>query len=116
MLIINDFNTGAHRMKLLTQTFRFISVIFLFLSITSSPLLASESQSKADEAVANILFDYDGAEEFASYVVNDNGFVDITFASNTPDELYVAILDKLNSHPDIDGVLSGKNGPVCPLF
>ncbi|MCW9024223.1 MAG: hypothetical protein OQK73_06030 [Gammaproteobacteria bacterium] len=80
------------------------------------PLLAIDAQSKAGEAVANILFDYDDVEEFTSCVIDDSGFVDITFSSNTPDELYITIVKRMNGHPDIDGVLSGKSGPVCPLF
>jgi hypothetical protein len=96
---------------------RFLLTLFIFLGVISSQsLLAEDLQFKADEAVANILFDYDGAEEFASYVIDDNGFVDITFASNTPDDLYITIVKRMNDHPDIDGVLSGKSGPVCPLF
>ncbi|MGM0678473.1 MAG: hypothetical protein ACQESY_01220 [Pseudomonadota bacterium] len=80
------------------------------------PVQANDRLQLADEAVANILFDYDGSFEFASYKVDENGFVDITFASNTPASLYSEILDKLESHPAIDGVLSGKGGPSCDLF
>ena len=77
---------------------------------------AESAGSKADLAVAEILFEYDGAEEFASYKVAEDGFVDITFAVNTPDSLYSEILGKLNSHTDINGVLAGKTGSFCSLF
>jgi len=84
--------------------------------LSLQPVQANDRLQLADEAVANILFDYDGSFEFASYKVNETGFVDITFASNTPDSLYSEILNKLESHPAIDGVLSGKGGPTCELF
>lgn len=70
---------------------------------------------KASAAVANILFDFDGAEQFATYSVNDDGFVDITFARNMPDRIYSAILNRLQNNPDIKGVLAGKGGPVCQI-
>lgn len=87
--------------------------LILCLSVIS---VVADEVDKADSAVANILFDYDGSQEFASYVINEDGFVDITFASNTPDKLYGEILTKMQNHPDIDGVLSGKGGPICKLW
>jgi len=93
-------------------------LLFVLLSVGiagSAPAVADDTQSQAGTAVSGILFDYDG-DKFATYVVKDNGYVDITFASNTPDPLYGEILNKLRTHPDIKGVLSGKGGPVCSLF
>ena len=77
---------------------------------------AEDALGKADTGVANILFDYDGASEFATYRIKEDGFVDIVFARNTPDKLYSDILNKLQHHPDINGVLAGRGGPVCSLF
>ncbi len=71
--------------------------------------------SRANAAVSNILFDYD-ADQFASFAIRDDGFVDITFARNTPDVLYAEMINKLRAHPDIKGVLPGKGGPVCSQF
>lgn len=93
----------------------------LILSIASCllisiPELAQSEDTprfKADTAVANILWDYDNSEQFATWKVNRKGFVDIIFANNIPSELYVEILNKLRKHPDIDGVLAGKGGPSC---
>jgi len=93
-------------------------LLFVLLSVGvmgSAPAVAEDAQSKAGTAVSGILFDYDGGK-FATYVVRDSGYVEITFASNTPDPLYGEILNKLRSHPDIKGVLSGKGGPVCSIF
>lgn len=91
--------------KTVNKGFFFIAISLAFWV---TPILAEDTLSKADAAVANILFEYDEPEKFTSYVISESGFVDITFSSNTPDELYIEILKKLKSHPDIDGVLSGK--------
>lgn len=82
-----------------------------------APLHAEQDvRGKADAAVADILFDYEGAEEFASYAVRDDGFVDITFARNMPDALYSELLEKLQHHARIPGVLAGKSGRACRLW
>ncbi|MDR9437857.1 MAG: hypothetical protein RI563_13325 [Thiohalophilus sp.] len=96
---------------------RYVMVPLFFAGLLlAQPALAEDRLQKADSAVANVLFDYDGSFEFASYKVDENGFVDITFASNTPDALYGEILDRLQNHPDISSVLAGKGGPTCSLF
>ena len=94
----------------------FTTIGLLIFLLTSLPVHSDSLASKADLAVAEILFDYDGSEEYASYRVADDGFVDVTFAVNMPDDLYSNILARLNSHPDIKGVLAGKTGTFCPLF
>ncbi len=68
---------------------------------------------QADEAVADILFDYDFGASFATYSVNDSGFVSISFARNMPDALYSEILGQLKNHSQIKGVLAGKSAPPC---
>lgn len=91
------------------------AVLLVFFSF-SLPLVADDAQLRADSAVADILFDYDGSETFATYTVNDEGFVEITFARDIPDDLYSEILKKLRNHADIDGVLAGTSGPACGTF
>ena len=81
----------------------------------ASPVLAEDAPEKTSAAVTNLLFEYD-ADEFASYRIRDNGFLDITFARNTPDALYSEMLNKLQKHPDIKGVLAGRGGPTCNRF
>ncbi|WP_126456277.1 hypothetical protein [Sulfuriflexus mobilis] len=88
----------------------------LLCCLLSVGMLHADEQSQADAAVANTLFDYDGSEEYATYKVNDDGSVDLIFASNTPDKLYEDILTQLQSHPHISSVLASKGGPVCKLF
>lgn len=75
----------------------------------------ADALTRVDAAVANILFDFDGADEFASYRVNEDGFVDIVFARNMPDKVYSELLTRLQNHPDISGVLAGKGGPACQV-
>ena len=86
--------------------------IFMCFSVATF----ADELTKADEEVANILFEYDGSEEFATYRANEDGSVDLVFASNTPDALYEEILTKLQNHPHISSVLAGRGGPVCKLF
>jgi len=81
----------------------------------TSPALAENAQEKTSAAVTNLLFEYD-ADEFASYRIRDDGSLDITFARNTPDTLYSEMLNKLQKHPDIKGVLAGRGGPTCNRF
>lgn len=91
-----------------------ILIGFFLLCITTATM--ADELNNADAAVANILFEYDGSEEFATYIIKEDGFVDITFARNMPDKLYGEILTKLKSHADIKGVLAGRGGPICKLF
>ncbi len=88
----------------------------LALLVGSAPVLANDAESKAGEAVANVLFDFDGSNEFVSYHVRPDGFVDAVFASNTPDRIYNEVVEKLRTNPDIKGVLAGRGGPTCSRF
>jgi hypothetical protein len=85
------------------------------LLLTVPALRAADEVDKASAAVTSILFE-SSADEFTTYVIKDDGWVDIIFARNTPDDVYSAILAKLQSHPDIKGVLAGRGGPTCALF
>ncbi|MDP1682782.1 MAG: hypothetical protein Q8L39_13550, partial [Burkholderiales bacterium] len=62
------------------QTARFITALTLLSVLSVLPAWAEEedAQSKADRAVANLLFEYDGAEEFASYLIRPDGLADIS--------------------------------------
>ena len=104
----------------MTKAFRvFILTFMLFPSIFHlTPLAVAQdhgAEARADSAVSQILFNED-ADEFSSYRVKRDGFVDITFAINTPDIIYSNLLNKLKNHPDIKGVLAGKGGPACKRF
>lgn len=56
----------------------------LALLIGSTPVFANTSEAKASEAVANVLFDFDGSNEFVSYVVRPDGFVDAVLRTTRP--------------------------------
>ena len=99
-----------NRMNILRQ---FVVVIFCF---SLSLAVHADELGKADSAVANTLFEYDGSEEYATYKANDDGSVDLVFAVNTPDNLYEEILTRLQNHPHITSVLASKGGPACKLF
>lgn len=88
----------------------------LALVLTGTPALADSAESKASEAVANVLFDFDGSSEYVSYVVRPDGYVDAVFANNTPDALYNEVVEKLRANKDIQGVLAGRGGPTCSRF
>lgn len=72
--------------------------------------------ASAEDAVSEVLWDYDDSFEYVQYSVSDSGHVDMTFASNTPDALYQGIVAKIRQHPGVDSVLAGKGGKACPLF
>jgi len=94
---------------------RFLLGLSLALCCVVLPAHAEDLEAKATDAVTAILFEYD-ADDFASYRVSDRGYVDVLFASNTPDALYSEMLNKLQNHPDIKSVLAGKGGPACRRF
>lgn len=83
---------------------------------SSSAETVITAQNAADDAVTTILFDYDGSNQFASYRINEDGFVDILFARDMPETLYGEILTKMQNDPNINGVLSSKSGPSCGIW
>lgn len=94
-----------------------VSAVLLFgFNLASLSFADEDPKDRADSAVANILFEYEYSEEYTSYMVKEDGFVDVTFAQNIPDKLYSEILSKLNNHPDINGVLAGTTGAYCNRF
>jgi len=95
---------------------KIIQLLFFALLLNLSLALHADELGKADSAVANLLFEYDGSEEYATYKANEDGSVDLIFASNTPDDLYEEIITKLQNHPDITSVLASQGGPACKAF
>ena len=91
----------------------FLVAVLLLILV---PAQASDAQSRADLAVANILFDFDAPSDLATYRIRDDGLVEIVFANNMPDKVYSDLLAKLNNHPDIPDVLAGRGGPPCALW
>ena len=73
------------------MTFNFKSFLyaaFLTYGIAGiNQVLAEDAESKATDAVTAILFEHE-AETFTSYKISEKGFVDVTFARNTPELTY----------------------------
>lgn len=97
---------------------RLLITLLVFATISlATHAEGTPEYDKAHIAVSNILFEYEEpGYEFASFRVDERGFVDILFAENMPDKLYGEILTKMQNHPDIDDVLSSKGGPPCKLW
>lgn len=93
----------------------FLSWFALCLALGAPLAHAQDAESRATQAVVDILFDAN-ADDFTTYRVTERGFVDVNFASNTPDKIYSELLAKLKSHPDIKGVLAGKSLAPCRRF
>lgn len=97
--------------------FSYLTSVLLCLLLFNTLVLADTERDKADYAVGNILFEYEIPDgDGASYAIKNNGHVRIQFAENIPDDLYEEVLTALKSHPDINGVLSGKGLPACIGF
>jgi len=98
---------------------KYLKILMVFIISISfgviSPAFANDAESRATDALTSILFDHE-AESFTTYKISNKGFVDITFANNTPDLIYSLILNKSLRHPDIKGVLAGRGGPTCSSF
>jgi len=74
-----------------------------------------ETQSRADIAVASILFDTEMSTH-ASYNVRKNGHVEIEFAKSVKLFNYTMVVEKLRNHRDIKSVFAIQSGQVvCPM-
>jgi len=98
---------------------KYLKILMVFIISISfgviNPAFANDAESRATDALTSIIFDND-AESFTTYRISNKGFVDIIFAINTPDLTYSLLLNKLQRHPDIKGVLAGRGGPSCNSF
>lgn len=91
-------------------------IVFLFI-LSFGLAYADSKADKAEAAVADILFEY-GLDEFATYNIDEDGSVDITFPNNTPNKIFGEILGALRAHKDIDAdnLMPGRGGPACSMF
>ena len=79
-------------------------------------LAAWADGQSAEDAVTEVLWNYEDSFDYVQYNVTASGHVDMTFAANTPDALYSDIVSKVRHHRGVDSVLAGKGRNVCPLF
>ena len=89
-----------------------VMLIFMFYFGSA---MAEVSVEKTESAVADILFDNE-LDEFATYNIDEDGLVDITFPNNMPDNVFGKVVRELKTHKDIDSVLPGRGGPACSLY
>ena len=74
-----------------------------------------ENQNKASSVITNILFDND-IDETATYTINKEGHVDISFDQTVPKPTYTRVVDQLRNDPNITSVWASQGGAeVCPL-
>lgn len=109
-------NTTSPKSTLPRNAARFGAVIAVCGLLAGLPAKADDAEAKASEAIANVLFDFDGSNEYVSYRVREDGFVDVTFARNTPEQLYADVVEKMRAAPGVTGVLAGRGGPTCSRF
>lgn len=83
-------------------------MICLCIALFALPALAA--QTAAERALRQILH----AERVTdvSYKVHEDGFIHIVFSGRMMDEDYERILERLNRHPDIPGVLAVREADV----
>ncbi len=93
-----------------------ILILLISLSLFSNFCIAESKYDKAHSAISFILFDYDNVNEFITFKIRNSGYIDLSFANNIPDDLFLEIIQKLKKHPDVKGVLAGRGGPTCSLW
>ncbi|CUA94633.1 hypothetical protein [Thiomonas bhubaneswarensis] len=79
------------------------------------PAQAQSASSRAEDAMDQILFDFD-ASDYVSYRVVNFGYLEITFPSNTPRDVARRILDAARHSPDISGIRENFGGAACSRF
>lgn len=98
--------------KLLQKLTTFLLCSFL---LTGQPLLAADPPLSAENAITDIIFEHD-ANDFVTYEIESSGYTKVTFARNTPDDIYNNMVSEMRKHPDINGLLPGKTGASCSRF
>ncbi len=83
-------------------------LLTLSMFFCALPVLAG--QTAAESALRAIL----QAEQITnvSYRVHEDGFIQIVFSGRMMDQDYDRVLDRLNQHPDIPGVLAAREADV----
>jgi len=92
-----------------------VCVSLLTLSACSTGLTKEEieNQNKASTAVSNVLFSNDLSES-ATYSVNKEGQVEISFDKSVPEQTYTKVVNQLREDPLIKGVWAWQgNAQIC---
>lgn len=94
-------------------------LIFAVISACSSQEYLTnkevENQNQASLAITGTLFDND-IDETATYSIDKEGHVDISFDKSVSEETYTKVVTELRKNPLINGVWASQGGvQVCPL-
>lgn len=84
---------------------------------TATPwVLAQDQSTQAEKALTELLFSEE-ADDFTAYrFINSRGYVEITFASNTPRDVAKRLMDKVKSLPNVNGARENFGGSACKRF
>lgn len=83
---------------------------FLTFALALLYLCAHAGQAAPESALREVL----QAEQITnvSYKVHEDGFIHIVFSGRMMEHDYDRVLDRLNRHPDIPGVLAAREADV----
>lgn len=86
------------------------------LAVAVSWARAQDRSNQAEKALTELLFTEE-ADDFTAYrFINRRGFVEITFASNTPRDVASRLMDKIKALPDVAGARESFGGTPCKRF
>ena len=86
------------------------------LGLAVSWARAQDRSTRAEKALTELLFTEE-ADDFTAYrFINSRGYVEITFASNTPRDTAHGLLDKIWALPDVAGARENFGGTPCKRF
>jgi len=83
---------------------------FLSLPLALMMLSADAGQAASEAALREILRTENITN--VSYKVHEDGFIHIVFSGRMMEQDYDRVLDRLNRHPDIPGVLAARETDV----
>jgi hypothetical protein len=83
---------------------------FLSLPLALMMLSAHAGQAASESALREILRTENITN--VSYKVHEDGFIHIVFSGRMMEQDYDRVLDRLNRHPDIPGVLAAREADV----
>lgn len=83
--------------------------------LASMPVQAQSLSSRAEDAMDQILFDFD-ANDYVVYRVVNFGYIELTFPNNIPRDVANRILDAARKSPNISGVRENFRGAACSQF
>lgn len=91
-----------------------LTALLLTLGGGMSTVAFADPAQRAQDAVDGVLFELDIDQ--VSYSVRPDGYVDLIFGKHLPEERYRQAIAALRTHPDIPGILAGRDvHDLCPF-